>query len=79
MSICIPSSTMRQIERYVVDHVPPGGFVAAVLSNDLKNAVGRADGRNRECIPDIVSHLYNNVPATCWGSVENYKAWIGEK
>ena len=31
------------IKRYVEDGIPPGGFLEAVICNDLQNAVGLAD------------------------------------
>lgn len=53
----------------------PGSFGTAVIENDLKGAVGRADNINRECLHSIVAWFYNYAPAGCWGSVENVKDW----
>ena len=53
----------------------PGGFLTAVLCNDLSKAVGRADGRNVELIPNYVKLLYNHAPSGCWGSEQKFWAW----
>lgn len=65
------------IQRYVQHRIPTGGFLESVLSNDLREACGRADGQNRYLIYDIVHYLYNNVPGQCWGSSERVSAWLG--
>jgi hypothetical protein len=54
---------------------PVGGFLEAVLTNDLFGAVGRADSYNIETIPAICSYVYNELPSTCWGSREKVAAW----
>lgn len=54
----------------------PGGFVTAVLENNLREALGRADEDNRQDIFDIVSYCYNEIPEPCWGSEEKMKAWF---
>jgi len=54
---------------------PVGGFLSAVLSNNLSEAVGRADLENLWAIPAIVAYLYNEVPGACWGSPAKVKAW----
>ena len=64
----IPEHTENAIERYVNERIPPGGFLTAVLSNDLAGAVARADMYNREALSDIVQYIYNRVPASAWGS-----------
>jgi len=65
--------------RYINDRVPAGGFLHAVLENDLKEAVARADEENMELIPIYVSWLYNEAPTACWGSPEKVAAWLKPK
>lgn len=55
----------------------PGGFLTAVLCNDLTKAVSKADDRNVELIPNYVRLLYNHAPADCWGSEREMSDWIG--
>ena len=54
----------------------PGGFLTAVLCNDLTKAVSRADDRNVELIPNYVRLLYNHAPMDCWGSERAISGWI---
>ena len=61
---------------YIIDGIEPGGFLMAVLENDLKESFGRADLENRAHLFEIVSYCYNMVPSTCWGSPEIVKKWI---
>jgi len=63
------------IARWVADGKRPGDFLQAVLENDLKNAVGRADDEHIVNLPAIVAYLYNHLPAICWGSPEEVNAW----
>lgn len=51
-----------------------GDFLTAVVSNDLMNAMGRADSYNRATIFQITSYIYNELPSTCWGSPEKVAA-----
>ena len=53
----------------------PGGFLTAVLSNDLAKAVDKADDRNVELIPNFVKLLHNFAPAGCWGSETKVGNW----
>ena len=62
--------------RYVKDKIPTGGFLEAVLSNDLVGAVGRADSENIQRIPEIVKYIYNNLPSNCWGDTETVTKWL---
>lgn len=73
----IPDYTKRAIDRYVVQHIPTGSFLKAVLSNDLIETIARGDSENLLQLPEIVRYLWNNVPQGCWGSKENYEKWIG--
>lgn len=75
----IPEYTKDALERYIQDRFEPGGFLMAVLSNDLKDAFGRADINNREAMFHIVSYLYNDAPANCWGSPEKVAQWLEAK
>ena len=71
----IPCHTLTSIGRWVTHGVPGGHFLTAVLTNDLKEAVGRADLDNRRALCDIVTYLYNYVPVGCWGSPQKTKEW----
>ena len=71
--------TVESIDRYVNDGIPPGDFLFAVLSNNLKESFKRADSNNCRYMADIVRYLYNYVPSACWGSPESVKTWLDFK
>ena len=75
----IPPTIKYQIDEYVKDKIPPGGFLNAVLSNNLMEAFVRADENNAFHMKDIMMYLYNNVPFTCWGSPESITEWLYPK
>lgn len=55
----------------------PGGFLEAVLSNDLFGAMGRADSESRRILYDLVCFIYNKLPSACYGNREIVHAWEG--
>ena len=67
---------MRAIHDYVNHGLRPGDFLSAVIRNDLKEAVARADSENLRNLPAFVAYFYNEVPAICWGSSEAMDQWI---
>ena len=71
----IPSTTQASITRYVELGVKPGGFLTAVLSNDLYNATGRADEQNLAALPAIVRWFANHCPEELYGA-ENMRKHI---
>ena len=72
-------TTKNGIIRYVENGTPPGEFLFAVLSNDLKESFGKADLENRRDMFEIVSFCYNYIPIECWGSEEKVNAWLEKK
>jgi len=75
----IPDYMMGGLERYINDGVEPGHFLTAVICNDLRDAVDRADSANMANLPAYVGYLYNKAPAGCWGSRSKMAAWIGHQ
>jgi hypothetical protein len=63
---------------YVLQGVEPGGFLYALLTNDLRRTFERADGRNVHRILDYVKFLYSDCPARCWGSEQMVAEWIAK-
>lgn len=72
----IPTHTWHGINRYVYDRIVPGGFLHAVLENDLQGACNSADPVNQKYIYEIVRYLWNNAPARCWGSKTRVNQWL---
>ena len=73
----VPANTALMLEEWVFDGLIPGGFLMAVLNNDLMNAVGRADSYNRKCLVQITSFVYNVCPMHCWGNSDKTDDWSG--
>lgn len=68
---------MRDGARLYIEHgVEPGGFLRAVLQNQLVEAFGRADDTNRAAMFQWAGWLYNEAPRGAWGSPEKVDAWI---
>ena len=72
----LPRYMQDGMRRYIVNGIEPGSFLAAVLSNDLMEALRRGDDVNRQALPVYGMFLYNEAPCGCFGSVENYRSWI---
>lgn len=72
----IPQRTLDTIDNYVLHGLEPGGFVTAVLHNDLAGAVGTADSWNLAALPDIVRYVYNECPSDCWGNQNKVNAYL---
>lgn len=66
----------KSLWRWIENGISPGGFLTAVLRNDLAGAVDKADDRNVELIPNYVRLLYNFAPAGCWGSERQMSDWF---
>ena len=64
----IPKVTKDSLDRYVNEGIMPGGFLRAVLTNDLASAVFKADSNNLAALKDIMLYIYNEVPSDAWGS-----------
>lgn len=75
----LPEHIKEAIDRYVSDHTPVGGFLTAVLSNNLSGALNKADDGNRLALFDIVKHCWNELPGGCWGSPKAVTAWLASR
>ena len=67
---------LDSLDRYAKEGIPTGGFLAAVLSNDLFEAVGRADHNNLPVLHDICTYIYWELPSSCHGSSDKVKAHL---
>lgn len=67
------------LQRYLNRGIPPGGFLTAVLSNDLARAAMTADRWNKQRIPEVVRYVYNHVPPDAWGSREAMREWQAKR
>ena len=71
----IPEYMHGGIIRFYENGIPPGDFLTAVLDNDLKEAAGRADSTNIECLKNYVMWFYNYAPGGTWGFAGATDKW----
>jgi hypothetical protein len=74
-----PEHTKQSIDDYVERGYRPGGFLTAVLCNDLNDAVAKADEENARELASIVRYVYNTVPVAATGSLDAITAWKGKQ
>ena len=72
----VPEHLHPGLITYLADRRPPGSFLSAVLTNDLKNACAFADDLVQPRLVHVVFFLYNYAPAPCWGSPAHVAAWL---
>lgn len=75
----IPGRTQVALVDYIERGILPGGFLCAVLANDLYTAIGQADSENLVALPKIVEFLWNDVSAAAIGNYENVRNWSKSK
>ena len=71
----IPEHCRAGMKRYIEEGTIPGGFLQAVISNNLVQALGQADSINKTRMHNYISFLYNEAPLSSWGSKEKMLAW----
>jgi hypothetical protein len=67
------------LENYLLHGYMPGGFLTAVICNDLQLACGRADHWNKPRLPEIVNEVFFKLPAQAYGNAERMRAWCRDK
>ncbi len=75
----VPQHTLQSFTNYVEHGAPPGGFMCAILADDLQDARGRADEANLANLPAIVAYRDTQIPRECWGSRAAMKDWMDAK
>lgn len=71
----IPLRMHGGLIRWIMHGVQPGHFLTAILQNDLRESINRADHENRDLLVAYIKFLYNDAPSNCWGSKEKMEAW----
>lgn len=72
----LPVHMVQGAKNYIEDGIPPGGFLTAVLENDLVGSFATADGVNQEAMFTWAEFLHNEAPIAAWGSREAVLRWI---
>ena len=71
----------QTLEHYLMRGFAPGGFITAVLANDLFGAVARANIESwyMPAIAEIVQAVTHTCPAHAYGSYEAVQAWLNDE
>ena len=72
----LPEHMREAMQNYIEVGIHPGGFLSAVLANDLMRALGKADDTNRAALHAYGVFLYCEAPPACYGSPAKFNAWI---
>lgn len=72
----VPDALTPGIVRYLHERIEPGGFLMAVLKNDLMEAAVRGDDRSIECLPGLARFLLNEAPVRSYGTPEKVAKWL---
>ena len=67
---------VESLVRYVNHRIPTGGFLQAVLENNLMEAMARADLFNRHNLFLICQYIYNYLPHISKGSPKLVADWL---
>lgn len=73
----IPETTMESLVAYRDQRRVTGGFLYAVLTNDLKRAVASADRENMAALKQITTWVSCQMPMGAQGSKEAVAEWLG--
>ena len=72
----VPNHLHDGLVRYLVYGIRPGHFLTAVLENDLRAAVIRADAESRAALCEVVTFLHTEAPMFASGSPALVAAYV---
>jgi hypothetical protein len=71
----VPRHMWDAIIAYVMTGRPLPDFLYAVFSNNLREAVMKADDLNRDRLREYINFLMSTVPVHCWNSEVAVRNW----
>lgn len=71
----VPRHLRDGLVRYFREGILPGGFMQAVLCNDLRQAVLRANPGGARMVLALIDFLEHYAPPMAWGTPERVLAW----
>ena len=71
----VPIHLLEALVRWGKKECITGDFLGAVLSNDLMEAIGRADDDSMASLKYIAMFIYNELPRDCHGSKDIVSQW----
>jgi hypothetical protein len=74
----VPDHTQTALTDYIERGIPVGGFLHAVLSNNLFDAVNKADSQNLPVLKDLTNWVSTQAPTGSWGAEALVLRWIQE-
>ena len=72
----VPPLVVKSLKNYVENRVKPGGFLSAVLANNLKAAIMSADPQSLAGLKSLVMFIYDYIPGNCHGSYQDMNRWL---
>ena len=71
----VPDHLREGLDAHLCDGRPVGGFLTAVLSDELTHAVARGDETSLSGLWGLMHFLVCEAPAGSWGSPAAVAAW----
>jgi hypothetical protein len=71
----IPKGIQDSLNDWLVHGNLQGAFIMAILENNLSRTINLSDDSNIGSIKEIINFVWNNFPASSWGSSESVKEW----
>ena len=71
----VPTHLQPGLVRWIEEGVRPGGFLSAVLANDLAKAMVRADELSLVGLPALSRFISTNAPIGSFGSPKALENW----
>ncbi len=72
----IPSHFIAGLERYLAFGIHPGGFMRAILSNDLVDVINRADADALSCLRPLSLLVFDCIDTRAWGTRQRVDEWM---
>lgn len=72
----VPAHLGPGLKRYIDQGIRPGGFLVALITNNLSDAVAKADDVSIAALKPLVNFLHWYAPTGCHGSPLEMSLWI---
>lgn len=74
----VPRRIVESLVMYSDQRIRTGGFMEAVMANDLIRALQTADYQNRHLLLPIALMVHNFLPSVAIGSYEKIEKWLDD-
>lgn len=75
----LPDSWTQALERYTNERIETGGFLRAVLENDLRCAFKRTIPGSEHQLRALIDYCFEHLPRRAWGTPDAVRLWLEEK